>query len=114
MPVTYCAHDRLAEQCETCHLVRALEQGQQLMPAPPTLVTERVSVDVDTVIERADIGEGYTTLVIAGDLVPMGLEDLPRRPAGVRSQTSLAEAEATADGATADPAPPGGRRKRST
>lgn len=38
--------------------------------------------EVDTLIERADLGvKGATTIVRAGDPIPPGLDKLPRRPA---------------------------------
>lgn len=37
-------------------------------------------VEVDTLIDRPDLGPGCSTLVAAGDKVPPHLADLPRRP----------------------------------
>jgi hypothetical protein len=34
----------------------------------------------DLLIEREDLGPGATTLVVAGDVIPPELADLPRRP----------------------------------
>ena len=41
---------------------------------------EREAVQVDTLIERADLGPDTYTLVAAGDPVPEHLATLPRRP----------------------------------
>lgn len=38
-------------------------------------------VDVDTLIDRPDLGPGAATLVKAGDRVPLSLADYDRRPA---------------------------------
>jgi hypothetical protein len=38
--------------------------------------------DVDTLIERPDLGPSASTLVAAGDVIPKGLAHLPRRPRG--------------------------------
>ena len=43
-------------------------------PAPPE------TVKADTVIERPDLGAGFTTIVRKGDAIPPGLDKLPRRP----------------------------------
>jgi len=72
----YCSHGHLADSCEACALVQALERGQRLSTPPPTRVVERVRVDDATLLE---LGAGLTTLVNAGDLIPLGLEDRPRR-----------------------------------
>ena len=71
----YCDHGLLAGACEVCTLVAGLEHGQQLLPAPPTRVVERVRVEQDTVVV---LGDDLTTRVNAGDLIPVGLEDHPR------------------------------------
>jgi hypothetical protein len=41
----------------------------------------RVSVSVDTLITRVDLGPNCKTFVAAGTLIPFGLEGLPRAPA---------------------------------
>jgi hypothetical protein len=41
----------------------------------------RESVSVNTLIVRADLGPGVYTLVVGGELIPLGLESLPRVPA---------------------------------
>jgi hypothetical protein len=38
-------------------------------------------VDVDTLVDRPDLGPDAATLVVAGDVVPADLAALPRRPA---------------------------------
>jgi hypothetical protein len=48
-------------------------------PDPYDEPAEPERVDVDTLIERPDLGEGATTLVAAGDPVPANLAHLPRR-----------------------------------
>jgi hypothetical protein len=45
----------------------------------PAVVDVEVA-DVDTLIERADLGPGSATFVAAGDPFPAGLAGLPRRP----------------------------------
>lgn len=42
--------------------------------------TERETAQVDTLIERTDLGPDTYTLVAAGDPVPEHLAKLPRRP----------------------------------
>jgi hypothetical protein len=41
----------------------------------------RVQVTVNTLITRADLGPGRFTFVAALDMIPIGLEGLPRAPA---------------------------------
>jgi hypothetical protein len=41
----------------------------------------RVSVSVDTLIVRSDLGPGVSTFVAAGGFVPVGLEGFSRVPA---------------------------------
>lgn len=41
----------------------------------------RVSVTVDTLVTRPDLGANTFTFVGAGELVPVGLENFPRVPA---------------------------------
>jgi hypothetical protein len=51
----------------------------------PELVEARTSepdrVEVDTLIERPDLGPESSTFIAAGDVVPRELAGLPRRPA---------------------------------
>lgn len=82
--ITYCEHDHLAGQCETCAMVRAMERGHEPARRPQAPPAARVTVEEHTVIGRPDLGDGITTFVAAGDLVPLGLEDLPRAAAPAR------------------------------
>ena len=51
-------------------------------PAPPrATLPERVQCNEDTLVERDDLGPGAVTFVAAGDVIPVGLEDHPRKPA---------------------------------
>jgi hypothetical protein len=45
-------------------------------------------VDVDTLIERKDLGPESFTLIAAGDVVPKDLAALPRRPASQPTRPS--------------------------
>jgi hypothetical protein len=54
--------------------------GAPLIP-PPAAEPEGVVVEVDTLIERPDLGPTAATFVAAGDPVPTALADFPRRPA---------------------------------
>ncbi len=81
----FCDHNRLADHCEDCAFVSALERG--VVPpdgkARDTNTPPRVTVDVDTVIDRsADLGPGRETFVAAGDAIPVGLENHTRSARG--------------------------------
>ena len=54
------------------------ERGPATFTAGPPA---RVSVDVNTLITRVDLGPNAKTFVAAGDLIPLGLEGYPRAPA---------------------------------
>lgn len=54
------------------------ERGDATADAVPPA---RVSVSVNTLITRTDLGPGRSTFVAAGDLIPTGLEAFPRAPA---------------------------------
>ena len=54
------------------------ERGPATADAVPPA---RDSVQVATWIVRTDLGTGHRTLVNAGDLIPYGLESLPRETA---------------------------------
>lgn len=41
----------------------------------------RVTVTVDTLVDRRDLGPTSHTFVAAGDEIPLGLEGYPRQPA---------------------------------
>jgi hypothetical protein len=84
----YCEHDRTADTCENCAYARAAERGHPLGGPPPEVTRtatepERPRVDVDTLIQIDDdsIAGSVAVFVRAGDLVPAGLEDRPRRAA---------------------------------
>lgn len=79
----YCPHDHLAGYCESCVLRWNMERGR-IPVAQPESPGLRAAVTEHTTIERADLGDGITTFVAAGDLVPLGLEDLPRQAAPAR------------------------------
>jgi hypothetical protein len=51
---------------------------REQLPRPPAAPEV---VEVDTLVEREDLGPGAATLVAAGDPVPADLADRPRRPA---------------------------------
>lgn len=78
-----CEHGRLTGNCEDCAYVQAVERGR-ISPDTPkvndTPTPAREVVDVDTLIERPELGEGATTLVKSGDPIPVGLENHKRRP----------------------------------
>ncbi len=73
----FCEHGRLSDGCEDCALAAAMERGyvhphQRPAPAPEP---ERAGADL-----YVDRGEGRYTLVIAGDVIPASLVNLPRVP----------------------------------
>lgn len=47
---------------------------------PTTSQVPAVLAEVDLLIERADLGPGCTTIVVAGDRIPAHLVRLPSRP----------------------------------
>ncbi len=104
--ITYCEHDHLVGQCETCSMVRAMERGHEPARRPQAAPDPRVTVDQDTAIERADLGDGITTYVAAGDLVPLGLEDLPRAAAPARGGGVATGASPRRSRSGRQPAPP--------
>lgn len=59
--------------------IQAPERGPATEDAA---IPARVSVEVDTLITRADLGPTCTTFVAAGQNIPVGLESYPRTPAG--------------------------------
>lgn len=60
--------------------LRSLEQGEGLV-TPVTQAPASSIVDVDTLLERTDLGHGIFTLVRAGGEVPAHLAHLPRSQA---------------------------------
>lgn len=69
---------------------KPIDQPERGPATPVAAEPVRVRVDVDTLIERPDlashnISDEYeatpTTLVLAGELIPVGLEGYPRSPA---------------------------------
>ncbi len=85
----YCdPHGRM--DCEACELVRSMEAGQQPSPASRAATDEREVVEVDTLVERPDLGEGVVTLVTAGTPIPTGLGSYARRPALPKTKSSRA------------------------
>jgi hypothetical protein len=47
---------------------------------PAAAAAELETASEDLLIERPDLGPGAHTLISAGDPIPAGLADLPRRP----------------------------------
>jgi hypothetical protein len=60
---------------------RVLDNPERGPSSPNAAGPARASVSVDTLITRTDLGPGVHTLVIAGQLIPIGLENFPRQPA---------------------------------
>lgn len=74
----HCEHGRLADSCEDCALVRALERGYR-PNAVPTTPTPQPEITEHPVF--IDHGDGHRfTFVAAGGEVPRGLSHLPRSP----------------------------------
>lgn len=74
----FCKHGRLADGCEDCAMVAALERGY-VHPhpdqAPPVPAPERAEQDL-----YCDHGDGRMVFVAAGDPIPTALVQLPRIP----------------------------------
>jgi hypothetical protein len=61
---------------------RKPKPGAPLMAQPdPTPAPDPDALQVDTLVDRVDVGPGWTTLFLAGDRIPAALADFPRRPA---------------------------------
>jgi hypothetical protein len=91
----YCDHDRTADTCEDCLYVQAAERGRPLGGPPPAVTRaatkpERERVEVDSLVEidDASIEGSLAVFVRAGDLVPVGLEDRPRKAAPTKATPS--------------------------
>jgi hypothetical protein len=61
--------------------VSSVSDAEVPHPDPPEKPVVLEVVEVDTHIERADLGPGNYTFIAAGDTVPFELADLPRQPA---------------------------------
>jgi hypothetical protein len=91
----FCEHDRTSDTCEDCLYIQAAERGRPLGGPPPAETRtatkpERPRVEVDTLVEidDASIAGSVAVFVRAGDLVPAGLEDRPRRAAAAPKTAS--------------------------
>jgi hypothetical protein len=60
---------------------KPLDQPDRGPAAADASPPARVSVEVNTLISRPDLGPNAKTFVAAGDLIPLGLEGYPRGPA---------------------------------
>lgn len=77
----YCVHDRIANQCEDCAMVRLAERGERVIKPDP-VVDEREQLEVDTLFRDPTSSDErpVEVLVIAGDRVPNEVKDWARRP----------------------------------
>ena len=71
----YCEHGRLADACEDCTLIAAMERGYRPHTLPTTPRIEPELADGDTYLDH---GHNKYTVVKAGNPIPPGLTHLPR------------------------------------
>lgn len=73
----FCQHGRLADGCEDCALLTAMERGYRPQAADTAQLPKPERAEVDL---YCDQGDGRYVLVIAGDVIPPALAHLPRVP----------------------------------
>lgn len=72
----YCEHGRLADGCEDCALIKAMERGYQPHTLPALTQTAPDVADHDLYLNHHD--SGRYTFIRAGDPIPTELAHLPR------------------------------------
>lgn len=73
----FCKHGRLADSCEDCALLSAMERGYVHPHQKPTPAPEPERAEHDL---YCDHGDGRYVLIVAGDVIPPSLVHLPRVP----------------------------------
>lgn len=92
----FCGHGRLADQCEDCAYVAALERGAPVAPRrenPPRPVPELAECDLYLAHGEA----GRFTYVRAGDAIPAHLTQLARHPRAEPESAPEAEPDRSAE-----------------